>query len=332
MASHLLYVSTKPLDLYPNAPATIAIKKLMISRQLQLYDVIYSQTKTRPRGLALSLVDSIKSIPQLDQLQVLPPQTEESIDAENKAEAYDAPLEEDQPDTDGPTLPPELRPVLQESGLPGPGGDMSTIITDTGDYDHDALDMKNLPDFDPDQDGEAEFYTNDAINAWIKTDQEECAKGAKPILFEKLNIVMKNMPSEGDVEVQSEFIMTCVLKRDNYLKSHYLTKSHLAPPSLSSNLLIYQIPSSANKSDDDFFRMCQSYAYMSMNDSYQRTSCFRLTQKNDPSLPHWLIVQEFRKEMYVDRWWLALKKKEAEYLWRKNGWEGVKVEFFRERG
>ena len=61
---------------------------------------------------------------------------------------------------------------------------------------------------------------------------------------------------------------------------------------------------------------------------YQRTSCFR---QDDTSIPRWLLVQEFG-DLYVDGVHPALKKKEAEYLWRKHGWEGVEVEFFRARG
>ncbi len=58
MATGLIYVSSKPLDLHPNAPATKAIDKLMkeATGQLQTYDIIYNRTKTRPRGLALSLI------------------------------------------------------------------------------------------------------------------------------------------------------------------------------------------------------------------------------------------------------------------------------------
>lgn len=71
--------------------------------------------------------------------------------------------------------------------------------------------------------------------------------------------------------------------------------------------------------------MYRQYAFMTSLDEYLRISCFR---QHDPSFPRWLVVQEFG-DLYHD---YALKKKEAEYLWRKNGWKGVKVEFFRARG
>ena len=111
------------------------------------------------------------------------------------------------PDTDGPELPPELQPVLQETGLPGPSEDLSGIVRYGSDVDRDALDLKNVPDFDPDQDGEAQFYINDAINAWIKADQEECAKGANPRLYKSLDI-SKDQSGGSNPKDHSEFLVT----------------------------------------------------------------------------------------------------------------------------
>lgn len=71
--------------------------------------------------------------------------------------------------------------------------------------------------------------------------------------------------------------------------------------------------------------MYQRYAYLTSDDHYKRVSCFK---QDDLSFPRWLLVQEFTN-FYDD---LALKKKEAEYWWRKNGWEGVTLEFFRLKG
>ena len=127
--------------------------------QLQTYDVIASSTQTRPRGIALSsIVNFANTQRQFAQLQPLPPQTRSSIDEENEAKAYDEPPAEETHDTDGPELPPELQLVLEEDGLPGPPEDLSDIIyddDDDSDLDFDASDLKNLPDFDPDQDWEA---------------------------------------------------------------------------------------------------------------------------------------------------------------------------------
>ncbi len=127
IATGLIYVSSKPLDLPPDAPATKAINKLMkeTTGQLQTYYVIYDRTQIRSRGLTLFLiVDFAHKKSQFAQLQPLPPQTRESVNSENKAEAYDEPPAEETPDTKSPELPPELQPVLQKSGLPGPSKDL----------------------------------------------------------------------------------------------------------------------------------------------------------------------------------------------------------------
>lgn len=114
ISTGLIYVSSKPIDLYPDAPATKAIKDVIekAAGQLQIYDVIRSSTQTRPRGLVLCLIDDFENTKkQMDQLQPLPPQTTELIDAENEAEAYDEPPTlEDGPEatnTDIPEVPPE---------------------------------------------------------------------------------------------------------------------------------------------------------------------------------------------------------------------------------
>ena len=62
------------------------------------------------------------------------------------------------------------------------------------------------------------------------------------------------------------------------------------------------------------------------DEDFRRNSCFKL-QGNSSSLARWLVVQEFMK-LSSSSQWLALKKREAEYWWRKNGWDGVLVEFF----
>ena len=52
----------------------------------------------------------------------------------------------------------------------------------------------------------------------------------------------------------------------------------------------------------------------------------KLFRQEDPASPRWLMIQEFT-DLYIDD--PSLKKKEAEYWWRKNGCDGVIVEFFR---
>lgn len=74
--------------------------------------------------------------------------------------------------------------------------------------------------------------------------------------------------------------------------------------------------------------MYQRYAYLTSNGSYHRISAFR---QKDPIYPRWLIMQEFLSDVRFNDS-VAVKKKEAEYWWRKHGWEGVLVDFFRIKG
>ncbi len=231
MVTGLLYVSSRPLDLHPNAPASLAVKKVMreTTRQLQLYDIIYYRSQTAPRGLALSLFDDLaKTRTQAAQLHPLPPQSRDSIDAELEAEAYHEPPVEETPD--GPDLPPELQPVLMPSGLPDPPDDESEIINDGYDFDFDGLDLKNLPDYDPYYDHEMDFFTDDAVNAWIKADQDECAKGAVLRLYESIDIPNDN-PAPTYSEAHETFLATPRMFTAlplSFLASH-TTSTYLSP-------------------------------------------------------------------------------------------------------
>lgn len=72
--------------------------------------------------------------------------------------------------------------------------------------------------------------------------------------------------------------------------------------------------------------MFRRYAFLTTDEYYKRVSCF---QQDDPSLPQWLVLQEFGAINGLN---FPLKKLEAEYWWRKHGYEGVLVEFFQQVG
>ena len=76
--------------------------------------------------------------------------------------------------------------------------------------------------------------------------------------------------------------------------------------------------------DDDapFIEMFHRYAYLTSYERYRRTSAYK---QRDPSLPRYLLVQEFQ-DFWED---LELKKKQAKHFWLKHGWHGVKAEFFK---
>ena len=73
--------------------------------------------------------------------------------------------------------------------------------------------------------------------------------------------------------------------------------------------------------------MFERMAYLMSEEHFRRISCFK---QIEPEMPRWLVIEEFT-ELSTNSEWLALKKREAEYWWRKNGWDGVLVDFFRLR-
>jgi len=193
MGTGLFFVSAKPLALQPRAPASKAVSELVegAGQQLQTYNVVEYTTRSRTPRLALSVIHDLANF-KASALS-LPPLQPQAKDPVNSVP--NSPLAEAPDSDDGPGLPPELQPVLKESGLPPlpEGLDLSVEDEDGEDLgettptDYDALDLKNMPDFDPDQDGEAEYFSDDVLDAWVMLD-EECSKGARPRLYESLDI------------------------------------------------------------------------------------------------------------------------------------------------
>jgi len=183
-------VSAKPLALRPSALTTLAMKAHFKTKdwQLQLYDVMQYQWQGRPQGLALSLVDLYSTKEQVADPPSLPPLPRDSVDTEQetpkrsaKANVPDENPEDNMPGKEA-ELPPELIPVLQDDDLPllEEGEDLETIVMDESDgsEDFDIYDVKNAPDFDPDQDYEREFFTCD-VDTWVKADQRRSCRGRK---------------------------------------------------------------------------------------------------------------------------------------------------------
>lgn len=199
MATGLLYVSAKPLALRPSALTTLAMKPHFKNKdwQLQPYDVMRYQWQGHPPGLALSLVDLDSTKEKVADPPSLPPLPRNSVDTEQenqkrsaKATAPDENSEDNMPGDEA-DLPPELIPVLQDDGLPllEEGEDLQAIVMDESDgsEDFDIYDIKHTPDFDPDQDYERKFFTYD-IDTWVKADQKEAVEGARPRIYEMLNV------------------------------------------------------------------------------------------------------------------------------------------------
>lgn len=191
----LLIVSAKPIAIQPHAPAIKTLNELVngANMQLKMYNAVEENTKNCVPRLALSVIhDLAKFRADALPLAFLPPQA--------KAPARPTPhslLDPEFDDTDEQTLPPELQPVLQDDGIPPlpPGEDpweeWDSREDEKDEIDYDALDLKNMPDFDPYQDHESKHYSIDVLNAWWTSDEDDCSKGARPRLYENLDISNK---------------------------------------------------------------------------------------------------------------------------------------------
>ncbi len=69
--------------------------------------------------------------------------------------------------------------------------------------------------------------------------------------------------------------------------------------------------------------MFHRYGSLTSDDSLRRISYFR---QDTPAFPRWLLVHESMDLGDCD---CALKNQEAEFWWRKNGWEGCVMMFLR---
>ena len=226
----LFFVSAKALKLQATTPAALAISGYIkdTGEQLHVYDLLQRKPQAVPSGIALSLIGdlSIASEEGFQSLEPLPPLSRDKLDdgstIENESSEI-APKYE----PSATLVPPELLPELMDDGLPE--GDPDDAIQDTDHHIEDLADQKQCPDSDPsipedamddpdmfkntintydavdmkncvnwnsDQDPEAKFF-NREVQGWIKSDIEECIKGAKPRLYTYLDLQIK--PIKGVV-------------------------------------------------------------------------------------------------------------------------------------
>ncbi|KAL8913115.1 MAG: hypothetical protein Q9171_002009 [Xanthocarpia ochracea] len=315
MASGLVFISAKALVAHPSASASLAVLDFVKANRSQLtfYDYQHLVKLGRPAGVILAIVDQYSEVKDqaTNQLQPLPPVPENAADDEELE-----PLEPTDPEAE---LPEEQRAQLMDDGLPErPDDEWDEVYDDYEAYDEE--DVKNTDSFDPDQDPEKKWFSDNAVNTWVKADWDECRKGAKPRFYERFDV-----EKTGPIDARSH---------PSYYKE-YETSSLTSSSPLAPHLLIYQVPTQPTKTTDaDFLAMFHRYAFLTLNERYRRCSAFK---QHDPDLPRWLMVQEFGEQDFmqsecgglVDA--SDLKKRQSEYWWRKNGWEGVRVGIFKIR-
>ena len=321
ISTGLFFIPSKPLEVHPKHPATLATFNFVKGngRELLLYETLQSHRHgPAPTGVALALFSDFASVKQQLSIGRLPPLPALSARRWALEEAHytrrcaDEVAEDEinRIESDGFELPPHLIPQQMDDGIimsdDFEGMVESNPDTDLEDY-MDEVDYKNaLPDYDPDQDGED--YIDNA-RSWIDADKKECLVGARTRIYQGFDVPKDTSKNEH-------------LNAEVWEPKPVRGESELAP-----YLFITQIPDKGliKRSDDAFLRMFHRYGYLTSYPQLCRISAFR---QDHPAFPRWLLVQEFDDFWAYDS---ALKKREAEHWWRKNGWEGCVVEFFKLR-
>ena len=329
MSTGLFFAPSKPLETLRNDPASTAASNFVRDNggDLLLYEAVQSHRQSTPAstGVALAVFSDYSSIKRnltTAKLPALPPVAaqrwvlEEALDAKTYAHEVSEDVI-DQIEAESFELPPELVPRAVPDNIAW--GDPQDAIQD-GDFDEDgmdAMDYQNcLPDYDPDQDITGLYIDNERI--WIDADKKECMAGARARLYEGFDVAKD---TSDNTSLQSEVWDPKPLRAESELAPYlFLTQVPYSPPEPDGN------NSKPRQTDEEFLRMFHRYGYLTSDDSLRRISCFR---QHDAAYPRWLLVQEA-----LDLWGYdyARKKREAEYWWRKNGWEGTIMEFFRLKG
>ena len=234
MASGLVFVPAKALAAHPSASASLALLDFVKANKSQLtfYDYQHLVKLGRPAGVILAIVDQYSEVKDqaTNQLQPLPPVSEDAADDE-ELEPIEPTDPSDDEELEEVELPEEQGAQLMEDDSP------DEWDNDWGDQwkagypdDHDdQIDAKNIPSFDPDLDPEKEWFSDDAVNAWVKADWDECRKGAKPRFYERFDGENIEGPESNEYNPSP---LTCILILSPYSVTH-------VPQPLSSLHYIY---------------------------------------------------------------------------------------------
>ncbi|MDI1489301.1 MAG: hypothetical protein OHK93_008579 [Ramalina farinacea] len=282
----LLFVPGKPLALEPHTTAAVAIEDLLkrANRPLQLYNVSPDYGQNHFPRLALALIDDLVRLEQLGvrSLQSLPAKYKTSIidDDTVRSNVETASIGDRPP-------PPEVQPVFEE-------GEHIYPVEEDDDVEYDALDLTIRSDFAANQARNQAFCKDDFPSMWIESDEEECADGAKPRVYERLDI-----PNDVAAEIYSDShggsSMNGMPLPPPSSQSEVLLTVASAKSSLAPHLFVMQIPCldqpDAAEADDKFASMYRRYAYLTSHRDCKSVHAFR---QEDPAFSRWLLVQESR--------------------------------------
>lgn len=191
MMTGLCFLPSKPLSIHPDAAATITTIEHLgrCSRGVSYYEMWREpdiHPSKHPTGVVLALTHDFAQAK--DQITAAKLPTLPAVDQQHWANLKTF-LNEDVWDDEPIDLPPELQPQAMDDGIrissEPPSADAMYSCVD--DDDMDAADIKNMEDFDPDQDSDQDEYIENE-HGWIDADKVECLEGANLRLYEGFDV------------------------------------------------------------------------------------------------------------------------------------------------
>lgn len=212
--------------------------------------------------------------------------------------------------------------------------------------DFDEIDYQNYEDYDPDQDS-IEYESSDDRSTHSDKVESKALDG--PISEQGLE-VLQALDSETRLyercrvsETESQIPGRCwdIDKGPLGMSTIWgvcqpISNYHTLD--LAPYTLLIQIPIRCSLNTDEnnaqFLRQVERYPQMTSLEEYRRFAAY---QQNDPSYPRWLLVVEFDElekiSRHNTRWMQNLyyrrKKKEIKAWWRRQGFRGVKLNFYK---
>ena len=265
MVSGLLFVLAKPIITHPNDPASLAIAEFLKQNKAHLDFYRPAQqpsNKTKYTAvIGLSIIDDFArmKIQANKTLHTLPPVLADKVDNE-VLEYLNRPPELDDEEYDPIELPEHLQPIATDDGIPDSPRGWAFRCPEPPWYEtsaaFDAGDGKNCEDFDPDQDPELEYFSDDAVAAWAKAAIDECIEGARPRFYEALAITKEE---SGCVYSEDYDPQPVTCKWLSYVFSHFFPIFNpMAEMKVQATyLVILSLESSPKFLSLEFGRPCQ---------------------------------------------------------------------------
>lgn len=229
-AGGIIYVPGEPLIAHPNAAASLAGSDLLRheNKGLTIYEALERPARTRSATIALSIVSDLAAFKRKTASisLSLPQILRGSLDLE--AAEFAKPPDEDVFEEEEYELPSHLQPIPMDDGIASPPEGETPPCFDDSDFSPDAVDFKNTHWYYLDDGAESENYSDEAENAWIKADREECSKGARPRLYEAFD------------NVKNESVLTVCEEYQTPVPDHYDPSPISCKSSLAFNRVLYR--------------------------------------------------------------------------------------------